>query len=147
MRRGRTASLHGDVLMSTTVTRTMLSADFAIDHSAVARHVIQPAHTRNVISSRGLEEGIKAFARPKLPGVTLGFNTDGFVRALNAALADNTAGYAMQLRRHGNPIASAEVNWAKRPADGSEAWADSVRMHIARCSKLITAIAMTRALA
>jgi hypothetical protein len=32
-------------------------------------------------------------------------------------------------------------------ADGSESWAQTVRMHIASCSKLITAIAMTRTLA
>jgi Bacterial tandem repeat domain 1/Beta-lactamase len=66
---------------------------------------------------------------------------------LNAALAKNTAGYVMQLRQHGQPIASAQVGWAKEPSDGSESWAQTVRMHIASCSKLITAIAMTRTLA
>ena len=80
-------------------------------------------------------------------GVTLSFNTDGFVAALNAALANNTAGYVMQLRQHGKPIASAQAGWAKEPSDGSESWAQTVRMHIASCSKLITAIAMTRTLA
>jgi hypothetical protein len=109
---------------------------------------MQPPHTRGVITSRGLEEGTTKFAPRDLPaGVTLGFNTDGFVAALNTALAGNTAGYVMQLRQHGRPIASAQVNWAKRPADGSEAWAQTVRMHVASCSKLITAIAMTRTLA
>jgi hypothetical protein len=109
---------------------------------------MQPPHTRGVITSRGLDEGTTAFTPRDLPaGVTLGFNTDGFVAALNTALAGNTAGYVMQLRQHGQPIASARVNWAKRPADGSEAWAQAVRMHVASCSKLITAIAMTRTLA
>jgi len=69
------------------------------------------------------------------------------VAALNAALADNTAGYVMQLRQHGQPIASAQVNLAKRPSDGSESWSQTVRMHVASVSKLITAIAMTRTLA
>ncbi len=121
---------------------------FVLDRAAANAHVMQPPHTRGVISSRGLEEGTTTFVARSAPaGTTLSFNTDGFVSALNAALANNTAGYVMQLRQHGKPIASAQVNWAKRPSDGSEAWAQSVRMHIASCSKLITAIAMTRTLA
>ncbi len=81
------------------------------------------------------------------PASRSAFNTDGFVAGLNAALASSTAGYVMQLRQHGQPIASAQVDWAKAPSDGSESWALAVRMHIASCSKLITAIAMTRTLA
>jgi hypothetical protein len=53
----------------------------------------------------------------------------------------------MQLRQHGQPIASAQVGWAKQYSDGAESWVQSVRMQIASCSKLITAIAMTRTLA
>src|SRR5579862_9210907 len=121
--------------------------DVALDQAAAAAHVMQPPHTRDVISSRGLEEGTRLEPRPIPAGVTLALNTDGFVAGLNAALAANTAGYVMQLRQHGQPIASAQVNWAKRPSDGSESWGQSVRMHIASCSKLITAIAMTRTLA
>jgi len=121
--------------------------DVAFDQAAAAAHVMQPPHTRDVISSRGLEEGTRLEPRPIPAGVTLALNTDGFVAGLNTALAANTAGYVMQLRQHGQPIASAQVNWAKRPSDGSESWGQSVRMHIASCSKLITAIAMTRTLA
>lgn len=113
-----------------------------------ATHVMPPANMHGVVSSRGLEEGTTKFAPRALPqGVPLSFNTDGFVAALNTALVTNTAGYVMQLRQHGQPIASAQVGWAKEPADGSENWAQSVRMHIASCSKLVTAIAMTRTLA
>src|ERR1700756_1295624 len=127
---------------------TVLPSGFSFDPAAVAAHVMEPTNTRGVVSSRGLEEGTTKFAPRKLPAkVTLSFNTDGFVAGLNAALAANTAGYVMQLRQHGQPIASAQVNWAKRPSDGSESWAQTVRMHIASCSKLITAIAMTRTLA
>lgn len=127
---------------------TTLPSGFVIDHAAALAHVMQPLHTEPIVSSRGLEEGTTKFAPRKLPaGATLSFNTDGFVAALNAALANNTAGYVMQLRQHGNPIASAQVGWAKEPSDGSESWAQNVRMHIASCSKLITAIAMTRTLA
>jgi hypothetical protein len=128
--------------------RTTLPSGFVIDHAAALAHVMQPSHTQSVVSSRGLEEGTTKFAPRILPAdVPLSFNTDGFVAALNNALANNTAGYVMQLRHQGQPIASAESGWAKEPADGSESWAQSVRMHIASCSKLITAIAMTRTLA
>src|SRR5246500_5494079 len=127
---------------------TVLPSGFSFDPAAVAAHVMEPTNTRGVVSSRGLEEGTTRFApRPVPAGVTLSFNTDGFVAALNAALAGNTAGYVMQLRQHGKPIASAQSGWAKEPSDGSESWAQNVRMHIASCSKLITAIAMTRTLA
>jgi hypothetical protein len=124
-----------------------LKSGFTFDQEAAHAHLMQPTHTRGVVSSRGLEEGMRFAPRAKPAGIALSFNTDGFVSALNAALAANTAGYVMQLRQHGQPIASAQVNWAKRPSDGSEHWAQSVRMHIASCSKLITAIAMTRTLA
>src|SRR5215510_14925264 len=134
--------------MNAPAQRVVLPSGFAVDHTAAAAHVMQPTHTRGVLSSRGLEEGVKQLALPEHPaGVTLSFNTDGFVASLNTALVNSTAGYVMQLRQHGLPIASAQVNWAKEPADGSESWAQSVRMHVASCSKLITAIAMTRTLA
>jgi len=127
--------------------RVTLPSGFSFDRTAANAHVMQPAHTQGVISSRGLEEGTRLKPQIAPAGVTLGFNTDGFVAALNAALADNTAGYVMQLRQHGQPITSAQVNLAKRPSDGSESWSQTVRMHVASVSKLITAIAMTRTLA
>ena len=134
--------------MSQADQRITLPSGFVFDGAAAAAHVMQPPHTRGVTSSRGLEEGTTRFApRETALGVTLSFNTDGFVAALSVALANNTAGYVMQLRQHGQPIGSAQVGWAKEPADGSESWAQSVRMHIASCSKLVTAIAMTRTLA
>jgi len=126
---------------------TVLPSGFAFNRAAATAHIMQPPHTRGVISSRGLEEGAKLVSRAKPVGVALSFNTDGFVAALNAALAAKTAGYVMQLRQHGQPIAAAQVGWAKEPSDGSEAWAQTVRIHIASCSKLLTAIAMTRTLA
>lgn len=105
---------------------TTLPSGFVIDYAAAEAHVMEPQHTQSVISSRGLEEGITKFpARPMPAGVTLSFNTDGFVAALNTALASTTAGYVMQLRQHGNPIASAQVGWAQEPSDGSESWDES----------------------
>jgi len=129
-----------------TEANVVLPGGFVFDRAAAAAHVMEPPHTRGVNSDRGLEEGVQI--APRLaPAGTLSFNTDGFVAALNTALTNNTAGYCMQLRQHGQPIAAAQVNWAHRPADGSESWTQDVRMHIASCSKLITAIAITRTLA
>jgi CubicO group peptidase (beta-lactamase class C family) len=79
--------------------------------------------------------------------VTLSFYADRFVDDLYLALRSNTVGYVMRLRQHGQPIASAQGGWAKMPSDGAESWAQTVRMQIASCSKLITAIAMRRMLA
>jgi hypothetical protein len=53
----------------------------------------------------------------------------------------------MELREHGLVIASNQAGGALLGSDGSEPWADNIRMHIASCSKLITAMAMTRTLA
>ncbi|NGZ07848.1 MAG: hypothetical protein CV088_00450 [Nitrospira sp. LK70] len=123
-----------------------LPSGFSFDKAAATAHVMEPVHTRGVASFRGNEEVANLFP-PQLPeGVQLAFNTDGFVVDLNAALADKTAGYVMQLRQRGQPIAAIQLNWAKWPVDGSERWGQTVRMHIASCSKLITAMAMTRAL-
>ena len=103
-----------------------MNAAADIDPASAASHVMQPPNTRGVVSSRGLEEGTTKFApRARPAGVTLSFNTDGFVAALNTALANSTAGYVMQLRQHGQPIASAQVGWAKEPSDGSESWVQS----------------------
>src|SRR5262249_13118829 len=55
-------------------------------------------------------------------------------------------GYVMRLRQHGATIYTLQWEWAKRPVDGGEGWNPDVRMHIASCSKLVTAIAMTRLL-
>jgi len=133
--------------MANTSQVSTLPSGFGVDHAIASAHVMQPPHTREVTSSRGLEEGLSKFApRPTTAGVPLSFNTDGFVAGVRAALDNSTNGYVMQLRQHGQPIASLQVNWAKRPADGSEGWGAAVRMHVASCSKLITAMAMTRSL-
>jgi CubicO group peptidase (beta-lactamase class C family) len=134
--------------MQPAAQRVTLEGGFAFDRGAALAHVIEPLHTKGVISSRGLEEGTTKFVPRVIPGgVTLSFDTDGFIAALNAAFANNTAGYVMELRQHGQPIAFAQAGWAHEPSDGSESWAQGIRMHIASCSKLITAIAMTRTLA
>ncbi len=119
----------------------------SLDAARVASHVLRRPDLADVISSRGLEEGARRIPRKHPPGVILGFDTDAFLAAVDKALAPNTAGYALQLRQHGQPIGFASSGWAKQPSDGAEGWDLPVRMHVASCSKFITAIAMTRALA
>src|SRR5690349_19871474 len=95
----------------------ILPSGFVVDRSA-AVHVMEPMHTRGVTSFRGFE-AIPTLVPPKFPdGAELSFDTDGFVADLSVALDNNTAGYVMQLRQHGQPIASNQVNWAKRPPAG-----------------------------
>ena len=118
----------------------------SIREEDVRAHVIRPPHVQNIVSSRGLEEGIREFKFKFPPAPVYHFDVDGFGKSLHAALKDSVAGYVMRLRQHGNTIYTLEWNWAKRPSDGSEGWNPDVRMHIASVSKLITAIAMTRVL-
>lgn len=112
----------------------------------VRAHVIRPANVENIVSSRGLEEGITDFKFKFPPRPRYYFDVDDFGKSLHAALKDSVAGYVMRLRQHGNTIYTLEWNWAKGPVDGSEGWNPDVRMHVASVSKLLTAMAMTRVL-
>jgi CubicO group peptidase (beta-lactamase class C family) len=58
------------------------------------------------------------------------------------------AGYVVQVRQFGTPIYANAFQFAKTRLDGTEPepWAQTVRMHVASCSKFVTAIAMTKVL-
>jgi CubicO group peptidase (beta-lactamase class C family) len=139
--------------------------------AALARaHQMQPPHLAGVQADRGRDDGLpalraatleaprlRALVRPEVGArtleatlasmqVTLGFDAAGFARALDQALATKTAGYMMQLRKAGQTIASGRGGLAIRPPDGTQQWTANVRMHVASVSKLVTAMAMTRAL-
>jgi CubicO group peptidase (beta-lactamase class C family) len=117
-----------------------------VEEVALRAHALRPPHVDRVVSSRGLLEGTP-HPRIRIPkGLIHHFDVDGFGTALHAGLKDSVAGYAMRLRHHGNTVYTLEWNWAKSPIDGGEAWTPDVRMHIASCSKLVTAIAMTKLL-
>jgi hypothetical protein len=112
----------------------------------VRAHVMRPPHVEGIVSSKGLEEGIKEF-KLKFPAAPLyHFDVNAFGQGLHAALKSSVAGYVMRLRQHGNTIYTLEWNWAKTPSDGGEGWQPGVRMHIASVSKMITAMAMTKVL-
>ncbi len=81
--------------------------------------------------------------RPNLPPR---LDIASFGEDLHAALAANVAGYAMQLRLNGDTVYTLQWNWASYPQDQGLGWNPQRRMHIASVSKLITSIAMTKAL-
>jgi len=118
----------------------------AIDEQALRGHVLRPRNVLGITSSRGLHDDPPAATPVFAERTTYHFDVDGFGKALHAALKDSVNGYVMRLRKHGTTMYTLQWEWAKRPVDGAEGWNPDVRMHIASCSKLITAIAMTRLL-
>ena len=89
----------------------------------------------------------------------LGWRLDvsAFMTAVARALTDQCAGYALELRQDGAQIASQAWGYAiNGSAEGQRVWppvvlpsldwGTGIRMHIASCSKMITAIALTKLL-
>ncbi len=118
-----------------------------IDEAKVRAHVIRPPNVMDIISSRSL--GDTTYRPPSISfrfGVYYHLDVNGFGDAVHEALQDKVAGYVVRLRQHGRTIYAREWNWAKTPADGSESWVPDIGMHIASCSKPITAMAMIKLL-
>jgi CubicO group peptidase (beta-lactamase class C family) len=120
--------------------------EITVTETALRTYIALPRHLPSIRSSKGLEEGQALPEIKLLPGVKYRFDLEGFGNALSAALKNEVAGYVIRLRHHGHTIYTLDWNWAKTPTDGSEGWTPNVRMHVASCSKLVTAIAMTRLL-
>src|SRR5215471_3149532 len=121
---------------------------FALDETKVRAHIMRPENVMDIISHPGLA-GVTY--RPTFDfsfqfGLYYHLDVKGFCDALDAALRKNVSGYVMALRQHGRTICTRQWNWAKTPTDGSESWTPHVSMHIASCSKLITAMGLIRAL-
>lgn len=118
-----------------------------IDEAQVLAHVLRPAHVLDQVSSKGPEDTrlLPKFVFLGAPGQFY-LDVPGFGATLHASLQNQVAGYVVRLTQHGTPILSREWNWAKLPVDGSQLWSSPVRMHVASCSKFITAVAMTRLL-
>jgi CubicO group peptidase (beta-lactamase class C family) len=129
----------------------VLASGFEFDTAAAAAHIMEPSETARVGSFQGVQEDATQF---KLPFPTFPsplqrweFAVEDFAEQLTALLDLNTAGgYIWQLRLGGQPFAGAARGFAKQPVDGSEPWTESIRMHIASLSKLITGVAMARTL-
>lgn len=119
-----------------------------IDAQGVHAHVIAPAPLQSARTDRGRETATtRATTKALATNQLARFEPAKFGDALHAALKDQVIGYVMQLRQHGTPIQTRVWNWAHTPADGGSGWGLDMRMHVASVSKVITAIAMTKALA
>jgi hypothetical protein len=117
-----------------------------IDEAAIRAHVMRPRNVAGIISDRGREDAPAIeHIRPR-PDFIYELDVNGFIRALETALTNSTAGYSLRLRQNGSVIAAVDWNSAKEPQDGSESWTADIRMHVASCSKIVTAIAMTKLL-
>lgn len=81
--------------------------------------------------------GGQVFVQPQGPQL----DVLSFAAGLHEALKDDTNGYVMRLAQNGQPIATLQWEWARRPGDGGLGWNPQRRMHVASVSKLITAIA------
>jgi CubicO group peptidase (beta-lactamase class C family) len=118
-----------------------------VDEAMLKKHVLHRPELDAITSDRGLHEGdIQRRLQFFPPLIHKRLDVDGFSDALHAALAGEVAGYCAELRHHGLTVMKREWLWAQRPGDGQEAWQDTVRMHIASVSKLMTAMAMTQLL-
>lgn len=117
-----------------------------VSAEAVRAHVMRPAHLDGVFSDRGPEGLLESEGLAVREGVSYGFDGGAFARALQAELKDSVAGYVMSIAWNGPPAVLVEWNWAKEPQDGGEGWSPDVRMHVASCSKVVTAIAMIKLL-
>lgn len=112
----------------------------------VRAHVMRPPNVAAAQSVRGpVARGAPKPPMPK-PRHAYTFDAKGFGDALHNDLASSVAGYAMRLHQDGSTIYTLEWNWAKEPQDGGVGWTPERRMHVASCSKLVTAIAMTKLL-
>ena len=114
---------------------------------------LPPAQARDTASQAHVPAGsVRLLARPYPAGlVHVGMT------AVARALTDQCAGYVLELRQNGAQIASQAWNYAiNGSAEGqrvsppavlpSLAWDTGIRMHVASCSKMITAIALTKLL-
>jgi CubicO group peptidase (beta-lactamase class C family) len=117
----------------------------ALTPREVREHEMLPAHVAAGHSARG--EGAVEIAHTWPTGPSYSFDVVGFADALHNQVKNDVAGYTMRLRQGGQTIYTLEWNWAKEPQDTGEGWTPEIRMHVASCSKVITAITMTKLLA
>ena len=124
-----------------------------ISEAQLLAHDFRPANVAAASSDRGRLDlpappeptAETTEALPVLP-LPHRLDVDGFIAALESALTDEVAGYALRLRERGRTIRTVDWNWAKEPPDTAEGWTTHIRMHVASLSKQITAIAMTKLL-
>ena len=120
-----------------------------LSEETVRAHVIRAPHVEEAIT------GPERFAPGRVEeappsGRFYRLDVEGFGRDLHALLSPCVVGYSMQLRQHGRVLLSRQWGSSKTPVDVPKdgvSWTADVPMHVASVSKLITAMAMTKALA
>jgi CubicO group peptidase (beta-lactamase class C family) len=120
----------------------------------VRSHVIAPPHVRDIRieevdpgKERRLDLGLMhAQAGPSPPGAAVHSDIAVFGNAIHTVLKDATVGYEFEVRQHGSKLYELSWNWSRTPIDGNQAWNEHRRMHIASVSKLLTAVAIVKAL-
>ena len=117
-----------------------------IDEAAIQAHVMRPKNVEGIISDRGRENAPAIEHIQPVPGFIYELDVSSFIQALETALNSSTAGYSLRLRQNGSTIAAVDQSCAIEPQDGTESWTPDIRMHVASCSKIVTAIAMTKLL-
>ncbi len=124
-----------------------------VDAATIRAHVMYPPNVVGVRSDQGLGQPPDSHSVSPSSLAQHVFDIDGFITDLQSTLADQVAGYQMELRQDGDPVRSLTYQWAQEPfahvrglAGPNEPWSTGVRMHIASCSKIITAIAMMQCL-
>ncbi len=124
-----------------------------ISEARLLAHQMRPSHLDGVSSDRGRLDlpappGPSVELTEAVPELHVHYRMDveGFIAALESALRNEVAGYALRLNERGRRIRTVDWNWAKEPQDTAEGWTTDIRMHVASLSKQITAIAMTRLL-
>lgn len=110
-----------------------------VESTGAGRRQVTPAARARAQRAVTVRPGLRATPGPAL-------QVQDFLTDLVASLQSDAVGYSIQLRQHGNTIATAVGGHARRPGDGNRYWSTPTRMHVASVSKLITAIAMVRLL-
>ena len=121
-----------------------------IDEAMVRSHVMRPKHLEKVASDRGPQSPGAPAARPRgpRPRIVTHLDVTNFQYGIQDALTGSCVGYCMQLRQHGNVVAQQNYDFAQLAVDAGPnlLWTFDQPMHVASLSKMITAIAMTKAL-
>ena len=123
-----------------------------VDPAAIRGHVMYPPNVVGVRSDQGLGRPPDRHSVSPSSSAQYVFDIDGFVTDLQSTFFGQVAGYQMELRQDGDPVRSLTYQWAQEPLahlgglQGGELWSTGVRMHVASCSKIITAIAMMQCL-
>jgi CubicO group peptidase (beta-lactamase class C family) len=123
------------------VSKTML------DRAKV--HQLKPKHFEN-IAPKDEQSRLKGNALVAAKKLNLGpkpkLDVGAFGTALHAVFKDSVRGYAMQLRKDGQPVYTLIWDAARTPSQGNKGWTLDTKMHVASVSKLITAIVAVKML-